>query len=311
MKNVKTLSPFLLLLAAMLWGFAFAAQGAASSLGAFTLGVARNVIATLFLIPIIILFDKLSGGERRLISRRGIDINRTELVGGIICGAILTVASALQQFGINDGTDSGKAGFITALYVVFVPIYALVLKKKAPFNVWIAVAIAAVGFYFLCISDTLTVVPSDMLVLGAALLFPIHILAIDRFSPRCDGVRMSMIQFASAAVLNLALVFIFEPRAEIGQVFDSILPVLYLGIASSGVAYTLQIIGQRGVNPAAASVILSLESVFAVLGAAIFMGTTLSLREYIGCAIVFAAVILAQLDIPEIVKSIGNKNRKK
>jgi drug/metabolite transporter (DMT)-like permease len=307
MKNVKTLSPFLLLLAAMLWGFAFAAQGAASSLGAFTLGVARNVIATLFLIPIIILFDRLSGGERRLISRRGIDINRTELVGGIICGAILTVASALQQFGINDGTDTGKAGFITALYVVFVPIYALVLKKKAPFNVWIAVAIATVGFYFLCISDTLTVVPSDMLVLGAALLFPIHILAIDRFSPLCDGVRMSMIQFASAAILNLAFVFIFEPRAEIGQVFDSILPVLYLGIASSGVAYTLQIIGQRGVNPAAASVILSLESVFAVLGAAIFMGTTLSPREYIGCAIVFAAVILAQLDIPAILKSIRSK----
>ena len=309
MTKHRALSPVLLLLAAMIWGFAFAAQDAANQVGAFTLGAARNIIASLFLIPIIILFDKLSG-SRRLICRRGVDINRTELIGGVICGVILSAASALQQLGINEGTDGGKAGFITALYVVFVPIYALFLKRRAPINVWASVFIATVGFYFLCIGQSLSVVPSDMLVLGGSLIFPIHILTIDRFSPRCDGVRMSFIQFVTAAVINFLLAIILESPVDTGLIFENLLPILYLGIGSSGVAYTLQIIGQRNANPAAASVILSLESVFAVIGTATFLGTTLTPREYLGCAIVFFAVILAQLDLPAIIKSIKDKRAK-
>ena len=296
MKTKKIISLSLLLSAAMLWGFAFAAQGRAAKVGAFSLGAARSFLASLFLIGVIIILDKAKG-ERKLFSKKGIDINRSEFVGGVICGIILAVASAFQQIGINSGVDSGKAAFITALYVVMVPVYALPLGRRAPVRVWIGVAVAAVGFYFLCIKENLSILPEDLLVIACALIFPIHILTIDYFSQRCDGVRMSLIQFITACAVNLVIALITEnPQEQLPLIADAILPILYLGIASSGIAYTLQIIGQRDANPAAASIILSLESVFGVVGAAFFLGTTLSPREYLGCAIVLSAVIISQLD---------------
>ena len=295
MKYKKLLSPAILLLAAMIWVFAFAAQDAASYVGAFTLGFSRSIIAGIFLIGVIMALDKITKSERILFSKKGIDMNRDELVGGAICGAILAIASAFQQIGINVGTDGGKAAFITALYVVLVPIYALTLKKKAPINVWVSIGIAIVGFYLLCIKENLTVAPSDILVVISAMIFPIHILTIDHFSPRCDGVRMSMVQFFVAAVINLIIALITESPLDLPLVFDNVLPILFLGIGSSGIAYTLQIIGQKGVNPAVASIILSLESVFGVIGTSLFLGQTLSPREYIGCAVVLAAVVLSQI----------------
>jgi drug/metabolite transporter (DMT)-like permease len=185
------------------------------------------------------------------------------------------------------------------MYVVLVPIYALALRKRAPLNVWISVGIAAVGFYLLCIKDGFTMVPSDTLVMICSLIFPVHILLIDRLSPLCDGIRMSMVQFATCTLLNLVIALIAE-RGEggVGALLDCLPAVIFLGIGSSGVAYTLQIIGQRGVNPAAASIILSLESVFGVIGTAVFLGTRLELREYLGCAVVLVAVILSQLELP-------------
>ena len=178
MNYKKLLSPAILLLAAMIWGFAFAAQDAASDVGAFTLGFSRSIIAGIFLIGVVMALDKITKSERILFSRKGIDLNRDELIGGAICGTILAVASAFQQIGINVGTDGGKAAFITALYVVLVPIYALALKKKAPVNVWVSIGIAIVGFYLLCIKETLTIAPSDILVVIAAMIFPIHILRV-------------------------------------------------------------------------------------------------------------------------------------
>lgn len=299
----KILSPILLLVASMIWGFAFAAQDAASEVGAFTLGFARSLIAGVFLIFVIILLDRAMRTERKLFSRGKIDITKYELIGGVICGTVLALASAFQQIGINRGTDGGKAAFITALYVVVVPIYSLLLKKRAPLNVWISVGIAAVGFYLLCIKNDLTVSLSDLLVVACSLIFPIHILAIDHFSPRCDGVRMSMVQFFTAAFINLLIALFTERGAEVTSVFDNILPILFLGIGSSGIAYTLQIIGQKGVNPSAAAIILSLESVFGVVGTAMFLGQTLSVREYIGCGVVLIAVILSQIDFKSFVKN--------
>lgn len=292
----------MLFMAAMVWGFAFAAQDKASGMGAFTLGFARSIIAGVFLAFTVIAFDKITKSGRRLFSARGIDLNRYEIVGGIILGAILVVASAFQQLGINQGTDGGKAAFITALYVVLVPIYALALKKKAALNVWLSIGIAVVGFYLLCIEDNMTIAPSDLLVIVASLIFPIHILTIDHFSPKCDGIRMSMVQFLTASVLNLIIALVAEGAGELGEIMPNILPILYLGIGSSGIAYTLQILGQKNVNPAAASIILSLESVFGVIGTALFLGKTLSLREYSGCAIVLVAVILSQLDLVALIK---------
>ena len=306
----KFLSPTLLLLAAVFWGFAFAAQEGAASIPAFTLGSVRSILGAIFLTFIIIIFDLTMKTGRRLISRRGIDLNRYELIGGAICGLVLATASAFQQLGINGETDGGKAAFITALYVVLVPIYALVLKRKAPLSVWIAVGISIVGFYFLCIKDGFTVAPSDTLVLVAAAIFPIHILTIDRFAPKCDGVRMSCVQFITAAVINSVIALIFERPIAISAIGGAILPVLYLGIMSSGVAYTLQILGQKNANPAAASIILSLESVFGVIGTAIAFGSVMQVREYIGCAVVLFAVILSQLDIKEILKRLIKKRGK-
>lgn len=289
-------SPLILLAAAAIWGFAFAAQDAAASVPAFTLGAARSLLATLFLLILIPISDALTGSKRRLISRRGIDFTRGELVGGAICGVILAVATAAQQLGINSGTDGGKAAFITALYVVLVPIYALAIKRRATVNVWISVAIAVVGFYFLCITDRLTVAPSDLYVVLCAVIFPFHILVIDRFSPSCNGLRMCCVQFAVSTLVNIAFAAVFEGAAGLPALSDALPSVLYLGICSSGIAYTLQIIGQRGTDPSLATVILSLESVFGVIGTAVFLGQSLSPREYLGCAIVLVAVILAQLE---------------
>ena len=303
----KYISTALLFAAAVIWGFAFAAQDAASDMGAFTLGFARSVVAGIFLIGVVIAFDKITGSGRRLFSKDGIDLNRTELVGGVIIGTVLTAASAFQQIGINSGTDGGKAAFITALYVILVPIYALALKKRAPINVWISVAIAVVGFYLLCIKDDFSIALSDLLVIAASMIFPIHILTIDHFSPKCDGIRMSMVQFFTAALLNLIIALITEGIGEFGTVLPNILPVLFLGIGSSGIAYTLQIIGQKDVNPAVASIILSLESVFGVIGTALFLGQTLTPREYIGCAVVLVAVILSQIDTSALFKKNKSK----
>ena len=303
MNKRKFLSPALLLSAAMIWGFAFAAQDAAQEVGAFTLGFMRSVLAAIFLIFAVIISDRVTKSQRRLISRRGIDLTRSEIIGGAICGTVLAIASAFQQIGINAGTDGGKAAFITALYVVLVPVYALALKKRAPLNVWIGVAISVIGFYLLCIKDNLTVSTSDLLVMASAMIFPIHILTIDHFSPKCDGIRMSLMQFLTASLINLIVALIAEGGLDVSNASRSILPILYLGIASSGIAYTLQILGQRGANPAAATIILSLESVFGIIGTALFLGKLLSVREYIGCAVVMAAVIIAQLDVKQNKKS--------
>ena len=302
MSKKKYISTAMLFTAAVIWGFAFAAQDAASNMGAFTLGFARSIVAGIFLVGVVMVFDKILGTNRRLISKKGIDINKIELISGVILGIVLVVASAFQQKGINSGTDGGKAAFITALYVVLVPVYALALKKKAPINVWISIMIAVVGFYFLCIKNDLTIDTSDILVIAASMIFPIHILTIDHFSPKCDGIRMSLVQFFTAAALNLVIAIITESATDFALILPNMLPILYLGIGSSGIAYTLQILGQNGVNPAAASIILSLESVFGVIGTALFLGKTLTPREYLGCAIVLVAVILSQIDLGALIK---------
>ena len=307
-KLKKYLSPILLIVAAMIWGFAFSAQKAAEAVPPLTIGAVRSLFAAIFLIFVVIIFDRVLNTGRRLFSKEKIvDLTRVEIIGGIICGSVLALASFFQQFGINGGTDAGKASFITALYVVLVPVYALALRKRAPINVWLSMPLAVVGFYCLCITEGFSIVPSDIFVLICALIFPIHILVIDKFSPMCDGIRMSMIQFFAAFVLNTVLALIFESPISFTLVKDAIFPLLFLGIGSSGIAYTCQILGQRGTNPAAASILLSLESVFGVVGSAIFLSEKMSPREYIGCVVVFAAVILSQLNFDSFIKA-KNKN---
>ena len=309
----KYLSLPILFLASIIWGFAFAAQKAAVIIPPFTLLFARSIIGSLFLIPIVCLFDRMRGDGRRLFSHRTkngkrhsvLDIARSELIGGAICGAFLFIASALQQIGIS-GTDAGKTSFITALYVVIVPIYARILGKRSPLNTWIAVITAVVGFYLLCINDSFSLSLPDLLVLLCAFVFAMQIMAIDKFSPSTDGVRLSLVQFSTCTILSLIAALIFEMPANVSAIFSSIGAILFLGVGSSGIAYTCQIIGQKNTHPAVASVILSLESVFGALAGALLLGERMSQKEYVGCAVVFAAVIIAEIDF----SSLFSKSRR-
>lgn len=292
----------MLLGAAMIWGFAFVAQDLIEGLGPNTVVAVRSWIAVVFLAVAVVVFDRLRNTGRRLISRRGIDLSKTELIGGALCGVVLALASFFQQMGIQSGTDGGKAAFITSLYVILVPVYSLFLKKKAPLNVWVAVAIAAVGFYLLCIKESVGIAASDAFVICCSLIFPLHILLIDSFSPRCDGIRMSLVQFIVCGAVETVTSLIFEGPISFSAIGANIVPLIFLGVGSSGIAYTLQILGQNGPDPSAASIIMSLESVFGVIGTAIALSTVLEVREYIGCAVVLVAVILSQLDIGAIAE---------
>ena len=299
----------MLLGAAAIWGFAFVAQDSISGLGANAVVAARSWIAVLFLVFAVMLFDRLGGSGRRLISRRGIDLSKSEMIGGVLCGAVLAVASVFQQLGIQSGTDGGKAAFITSLYVILVPIYALVIKRRAALNVWISVAIAAVGFYLLCIKENVGIVSSDAFVIAGALIFPLHILLIDRFSPRCDGVRMSLVQFFTCGAIETVVSLIFEGAPDAAVLWANVVPLLFLGIGSSGIAYTLQILGQNGPDPSAASIIMSLESVFGVIGTALVLDARLLPREYLGCAIVLVAVILSEIDFPALRARLARRRQ--
>lgn len=292
----------------MLWGFAFSAQRSAADVPVFTLGAVRNILAVVFLIAVIPALDKFTKNGRSLLNeKKRPDITRRELLGGTVAGVILAVASAFQQSGLGEGTDAGKAAFITALYVVIVPIISLFFGKRPPVNVYISVGIAVIGFYLLCVKAGSVIVFSDLLVLICALIFALHIIAIDRFSPGCDGVRMSLVQFAVAFVLNAILALAFESPVDFALIGERALPLLYLGICSSGIAYTLQIVGQKDADPTVASIILSLESVFGVIGAAIVHKEKMLTREYIGCAVVLFAVVLSQLDSKAIAERIKAK----
>ena len=296
MINKKYISMLILFLAAFLWGFAFVAQDMVADIPPITVGMVRWFIGAFFLVFVIMIFDKVNKNGRKFVSKKGIDLTKSELVGGIVTGIILSVASIFQQMGINQGTSGGKAAFITALYVVLVPIYALFLKKRIKLNVWISIFIAVIGFYYLCIKEDVGIVPSDIWVILSAAIYPIHILAIDHFAPKCDCIRMSCMQFFVAFVISGTFAFILESPIPWGDILTHILPFLYLGICSSGIAYTLQIVGQRNVHPAVASLILSLESVFGLLGAVVMLGTQLTAKEYIGAVMIFLAVVLSQFE---------------
>ena len=286
----------LLFLAAFLWGFAFVAQDLVKDIPPITVGMIRWFIAAVFLFFVIMIFDKITKRGRKLISKKGLDFTKNEIIGGIATGIIVSVASVFQQIGISEGTSGGKAAFITALYVVLVPIYALFLRKKVKLNVWIAIFVAIVGFYFLCIKEDFGIVTSDIWIIISAAIYPIHILTIDNFAPKCDCIRMSCLQFFFAFLISGVCVLMFEPQVNWREISTHALPFLYLGICSSGIAYTLQIVGQKNVHPAIASLILSLESVFGLVGAVIILGTKLSIKEYIGAGMIFLAVVLSQFE---------------
>ena len=276
-------------IAAFIWGTAFVAQGAgAKYLPPFAFNTVRSLIAVATLLIVILVFSLI----RKTPFLPPKEQRKDLFLGGICCGAVLTVASGLQQAGLGD-TDPGKAGFITALYIVLVPIAGIFLKKKAPLTVWASVVLATAGLYFLCIKEGFSIERSDLLVLLCAVAFTAHILVIDHFTQKVDGMRLSCMQFAVVAVLS-ALISLIGETPDWKMLPLCTVPLLYTGVLSSGIAYTLQIISQRGANPTVISLLMSLESVFAVLAGLVF-GDQMGGREWLGCGLMLSAVVFAQL----------------
>ena len=295
MKNKATRNSFLLFLAACIWVLAFVFQSKGMEyMDPFTFNGARALIGAFSLLLFVLLRNRVTG--KRL---RDLDWKIT-LTAGICCGLALTVASTVQQFGIVY-TSVGKAGFITTLYIIFVPIAGILFRRKVPWIVWVAAAMAAVGMYLLCMNESFTINIGDVLVFICAIFFTAHIMIIDYFSPKTDGVVISLIQFTVCGVICMICAFIWGSPAW-SQITSGISTLLYAGVMSCGVAYTLQIVGQNGVNPTVAALLMSLESVVATITGVIAfqigflkVDQTMTLRQIVGCVIVFAAVILVQL----------------
>ena len=300
-----------LLLAATIWGIAFVAQSVGMEyVGPFTFNGVRSLIGAAVLVPVIFLLNRSKdtastaadspAAEFPATGAKNADTSspynsRDLWIGGIACGIALFAASNFQQFGIKY-TTVGKAGFITACYIVIVPIIGLFLKKKCSPFIWIAVLLSLCGLYLLCLTpgEGLAVGKGELLLIICAVLFSGHILVIDHFSPLVDGIKMSCIQFLVCGILSGVPALLFEQQ-NLSGILAAWLPNLYAGVMSSGVAYTLQIVGQKNMNPTVASLILSLESCISVLAGWIILGQHLSSREIFGCVLMFGAIILAQL----------------
>ena len=291
----KTRQLLMLALAALIWGMAFTAQSVGMDyIGPFTLNGLRSLLGGLVLLPVIRVMDRMAekNGEEARAPRTPAQ-RRTLWLGGLCCGLALTAGSSLQQLGMQH-TTVGKAGFLTAMYILLVPVLGIFWRRLPGPQVWAGVVLAVLGFYLLCQPEQLGIGRGETLLLLGSLMWSIHILVIDHFSPLVDGVRLSCLQFLVTGVICTGIALVFE-RPTLAGILSAAVPVLYLGVCSSGMGYTLQIVAQKGLDPTLASLVLSLESVFSVLGGWLILHQALSLRELFGCGLIFAAILLAQL----------------
>lgn len=293
--NKKLQSNLLLLLTAMIWGAAFVAQSKAmDNIGTFTFNAVRSIIAGVALLPVAYFASRSRKARGETAPEEEPGGKKALIIGGAACGVVLAIASGLQQLGIEQDINVGKAGFLTAMYIIIVPILGIFLKKRAHFTIWVSVLLAVFGMYLLCIKEGFHIETRDLLEIACAFCYSVHILVIDHFSPKVDCVKMSAIQFfVCGALSGIAALFVEGITAPTFLV-AAWLPILYAGVLSSGAGYTLQMIAQKNTSPAMASLIMSLESVFAALSGWVLLGQTLSLREFAGCVIMFAAILLAQ-----------------
>ena len=283
--------------AAILWGFSFVVQ-AVDEIAPFTVTATRSLIGGVVLVPVFLVMDamrkkkenlpKLSLEERKK-SRRDL------ILGGVICGMVITVATNLQQFGLSMNLEAGKAGFITAMYIVLVPVIGIFLKKKTHPIVWLSVALAVGGLYLICVKESFTINAGDLCLIFCAVAFSLHITVVDYFVNKVDGVKLSCLQFLFCGVFSALLALIFERnRFSFDTILSYYKAFLYMGICSCGIAYTFQIIGQKNTNPTAASLIMSLEASFSLIFGMIFLGERLSTREWIGIALMIVAIVLTE-----------------
>lgn len=305
---MKAKGPILLLITAILWGFAFVAQTTASSdIGPFTFNASRNIIGAVFLTGVIAMRKRLGHDEAPQLGSDGNASGYTRkalVIAGVTCGVVLFAASYLQQAGITaypaGAAASGRSGFVTATYMIMVALMGVVVGKKTQPIVFVAVAVSMLGMYLLCVPNGLgSIYVGDWLVLASAFGYALHIIVIDRFT-RIDGVRLSRVQLMTSAAIALVCALAFE-HPDPAAIAAALVPILYAGICSDGIAYTFQIIAQKTTDPTVASILMSLESVFAAIGGWLILSESLSAVELLGCALVFAAVMLAQ--VPQFVEN--------
>jgi len=297
MKTQEVKSVFILLLTAAIWGFAFVAQRLGMQhVGAFTFNGVRFALGSLSLLPVIYFFNKkqkTENSDNSAVEFQEADL-KTTIKSGLLAGSVLFIAASLQQVGLIY-TTAGKAGFITSLYIVLVPILGIFLKQKTHFTTWIGALTAVVGLYFLSINESLTIEFGDFLEIIGAFFWAAHIQLIDRFVKNVDALKLSSIQFAACSVLSLIVALLFED-ISISGLSSALVPILYGGIMSAGVAYTLQAVGQKYAKPSHAAIALSMESVFAAIGGALLLAERLPARGYAGCALMLLGMLIAQAE---------------
>lgn len=301
--NTQTRNSLLLLLCSFIWGTAFVAQSAGAGMGAYSFLAGRSWLAVVVLLPTVSAFDAIHRKQGAAYGWPKGEQGKTLRKASLICGTLLFAASAAQQIGITLNPNStAKSAFLTAMYVVLVPVFGLALGRKNSPQLWVSMVISVAGLYLLCMKNGFGgIEASDLVLLLCAVLFSFQILSIDHFAPQVDGVRLSLLQFFVVAVeSSIAAVLLETP--SIAQFGENLLPIAYCGIFSSGVAYTLQIIGQKDLHPAIASLIMCMESVFSALGGWLILHQSLSARESVGCALIFVAVVLAQLPVEDWLK---------
>lgn len=302
----KTGHSLLLALASLIWGIAFVAQRTGGeAVGAFSFNSVRNLIGSAVLLPVIRWLNHKKDLKNST-AESGKQEKADLWIGGICCGIALFFASNMQQLALNLGASVGKAGFLTACYILMVPILGIFFHKKCPFTVWFGVALTMFGLYLLCMKDTSGFSYPDYMLLLCAFLFSIQILCVDHFAEKCDGVKLACIEFFVCGLIGIFPTLFYEVPKEFGsyavwlQTFadrEVITAILYAGVLSSGVAYTLQIVGQKEVNPTIASLIMSFESVFCALAGVVILGERMTAKEVTGCVIMFTAVLIAQMPV--------------
>lgn len=305
MKNKKILANILLLMTAIIWGSAFVAQRVGMSfVEPFTFNFSRFLLSTLVLIPIIFVMEKYEKNKKDIISKDTINDPKVFWKASIVCGSFLFAGSSLQQFGLVF-TTAGKSAFITTLYILLVPIFGLFFKHRVSIVGWIAVIFGTIGLYFLCITESFTIAKGDFIVLIGAFFWTAHVLSIDYFLPKVNPVRLAMAQFAVCSIFSLIAAVLFE-TPNIQSILTAGVPILYAGIMSGGIGFTFQILGQQYTTPTIASLLMSMESVFALLAGYLLLHEVMSGREFLGCILMFVAIVISQIPEEYFQKSATN-----
>lgn len=286
MENKRVKANMILLLVAAIWGFAFVAQRVgAGYVGAFTFNGTRFFLGALSLLPLLYINR---GSHKSIDAPHG-----KTVIAGVITGTVLFLAASLQQIGLSD-TTAGKAGFITGLYIVLVPIFGILLRHRISFNMWAGALVAVTGLYLLSVTGDFTISRGDLFVLISAIFWAVHILVIDHYTKSIDALKLSFMQFMACSILSLATAFVFEPITVEGLRL-ALVPILYGGVCSVGIAYTLQVFGQKYAKPSHAAIVLSMETVFASLGGFLLLNEIMGMRGYTGCALMLTGMIISQI----------------